>query len=347
MVGGSASPRRGSRVTQELRIRWGTDLITFYDTEYWGLKKGLPHPEWVAAFNADPRRYFDHMLDSVRDVGLSGVELAPEPAGFQAALTAYGSALRFKEALEDRGLALSSSYAPGRQLIGAALEDSRQEAVANVYIEEHAKFLVELGADIITMGNIARSRFGNESPDDTATADDFTAPVSRELHERFADQVNRLGSIAGRFGVRIAIHTDAYSVCSRAEDIATVLALTDPTTVQLCPDAGHIALDGGNPVDVLSANIDRIPTMHWKDCIGPLSGHVLRGNQKERHAVMLTYFRVLGSGSVDWHAWMRVLREHEWSGWATEEIDNSPDPVGELRRGLEYYRSALAPIRGD
>lgn len=334
-------------MTSELNIRWGTDLITFYDAEYWGLRKGLPHPEWVAAFNADPRSYFERMLDTVRDVGLGGVELAPEPAGFQAALAAYGSAQGFKTALEARGLALSSSYAPGRQLIGAALEDPRQEAVADAYIEQHAQFLVALGADIITMGNIARSRFGNDSPDDTATADDFTAPVSREVHERFAEQVNRLGAVAGRYGVRIAIHTDAYSVCSRAEDITTVLALTDPGTIQLCPDAGHIALDGGNPVDVLSAHIDRIPTMHWKDCIAPLSGHVLRGNQKERHAVMLTYFRILGSGSVDWHAWMRVLREHDWSGWATEEIDNSPDPAGELRTGLEYYRSQLAHFPGN
>jgi inosose dehydratase len=343
-VGGdSPTPGRGGGMTEALDIRWGTDLITFYDTAYWGLGKNLPHPEWVAAFNADPRRYFDHMLDSVRDVGLEGVELAPEPAGFEAALAAYGSAAGFKEALEQRGLTLSSSYAPGRQLIGNALDDPAYETVADNYIEAHSRFLLELGANIITMGNIPRSRFKYESPDDPATADDFTAPVSREVHERFAEQVNRLGTIAGRFGVRIAIHTDAYSVCSRAQDITTVLSLTDPTNVQLCPDAGHIALDGGDPVHVLREHIDRVPTMHWKDCIAPLSGHVLRGNQKERHAVMLTYFRVLGSGTIHWHDWMRVLVDARWSGWATEEIDNSPDPEGELRKGLDYYRAELSP----
>ena len=334
-------------MTARPKIHWGTDLITFYDSEWWGLGKNLPHPEWMAAFNATPREYYDRMLDSAAGVGLEGVELAPEPASFQAALAAYGSAAGFKHALERRGLVLSSSYAPGRTLIGDALDDPTLEAIADRYMEEHCAFLVELGASIITMGNIPRSRFKNDSPDDTATVEDFTAPVSRERHERYAEQMNRLGAIAGTFGVRIAIHTDAYSVCSRPEDVATVMSLTDPATVQLCPDAGHIALDGGDPVRILRENIDRIPTMHWKDCSTPLSGHVLRGTHKERHAVMLTHFRVLGSGTVDWREWMRVLVKAGWSGWATEEIDNSPSPEDELRRGLEYFHRELEPMLGD
>jgi inosose dehydratase len=47
---------------------------------------------------------------------------------------------------------------------------------------------------------------------------------------------------------------------------------------------------------------------------------------------------------VNWKEWMEVLRDKQWSGWATEEIDMSPDPVGELREGLEYFRTELAGI---
>lgn len=325
-------------------IRWGTNLITFYDPSHWGLSPQLSHPEWVRAFNADARRFFDSMLDGVRDAGLQGVELAPEPVGFEAALLAYGSPAEFTRALDDRGLRLSSSYAPGRQLIGNAMNDPALEAPADQYIERHAQFLSEMQVDVITMGNIARSRFGNESPDDTAVAEDFNTAVSLETHSRFADQVNRLARISSKYGVRIAIHTDAYSVCSRANDIARVLSLTDPLSVLLCPDAGHIALDGGDPVEVLRHNIARIPTMHWKDCSAPLSGHTLRGNQKERHATMLKHFRVLGSGTIDWPSWMRVLRDARWAGWATEEIDNSPTPIEELRQGRAFFDRDLASI---
>lgn len=333
-------------MTDERSIRFGTDIITFFNTGYWGLPEEIPYPEWVAAFKKDPRRYFESMFDGAREAGLEGIELAPEPGGWVTALEAYGNAAGVKRALDARGLTLTSSYAPGRQLIGNALDDPSQESVADRYMEDHARFLVEMGADIITMGNIARSRFGNDSPDDGATAEDFTAPVSREVHQRFADQVNRLGQIVGRHGVRIAIHTDAYSVCSRNEDIATVLSLTDPATVQLCLDAGHCTLDGADAVAVLRDHVDRTPIMHWKDCSEPLSGHVLRGDQKQRHATMLKYFRILGSGRLDWRAWMRVLRDADWAGWAIEEIDMSPDPIGELRQGLEFYRTELAPIYG-
>lgn len=325
-------------------IRFGTNLITFFEPGWWGLDPDLSYPEWAAAFAEDPRRYFERMFDATREAGLEGVELAPDPGGWQAALTAYGSTTELRAALEARGLALTSSYAHGRQLIGNAMYDADAAAVASDAFERHARFLEEMGAATIVSGNIMRSRFGNDSPDDSAIAQDFQRPVALEVHERFAEQLNRLGAITARYGVRIAIHTDAYSICSRNDDIATVLSLTEPAGVALCPDAGHITLDGGNAVAVLRDHIDRIPTMHWKDCAAPLPGHVLRGDQKERHAEMLRSFRVLGDGTVDWEEWMRILRGHDWSGWAMEEIDNSPDPVHELRHGLEFFRERLAPI---
>jgi sugar phosphate isomerase/epimerase len=325
-------------------IRFGTDIITFFNSAFWGLGQDLSHPEWVSAFNEKPRWYFERMFDLAVDAGLEGIELAPEPAGWEAALAAFGGVAGLRAAIDDRGLVLTSSYSPGRQLIGDAMEDPAAEPVADDHMARHAQFLSEMGASTIVIGNVARSRFGNASPDDTATAEDFTAPVALETHERFADQLNRLGGVIAPYGVKMAIHTDAYSLCSRNEDIGTVLSLTDPVTVQLCLDAGHVALDGGDPIEVLRDHVERVRTMHWKDCAMPLSGHVLRGDQKARHLVMLTYFRVLGSGTLDWKEWMRILRDNGWAGWATEEIDHSPDPVRELKQGLEYFRRELAPI---
>jgi len=331
-------------VTASAHIRFATDLITFFDPPYWDLPVEMSYPAWIEAFQLDPLAYFERMLDGVCEAGLEGIELAPEPGGWATALRAYGGVPGFRHALEGRGLTLVSSYAPGRQLIGNAMADPSLEVVADDALDAHARFLQELGTTTITIGNIMRSRFGNESPDETATLDDFQRPVDPAVHQRFADQLNRLGRVVGRYGVRLAVHTDAYSVCSRNEDIATVLRLTDPETVGICLDSGHVALDGGDPVAVLRDHIDRTPIMHWKDCIEPLSGHVLRGDQKERHARMLKNFRIMGTGRVDWTRWMDVLRDHNWRGWAIEEIDMSPDPVGELRQGLRFYHDDLAPL---
>jgi inosose dehydratase len=316
------------------RIRFGTDLITFFNTEYWGLPRQLEYPAWIAAFGSDPRSYFDRMLDGVRDAGLAGVELAPDPAGWTSALAAYGDVAGVRAALSERGLVVGSSYMHSTVCLIPALSDKSAEAAADEYANRHAEFLRALDADTIVMGTVPRTDFGGG----------FDGQVPPSAFEQVADQLNRLGKVVGRHGVKIALHTDAYSICSRPDDIDALLALTDPETIALCPDAGHITLDGGDAVTVLSRQVARVPVMHWKDCTGPLHGGTLSGPKMKQHETMLTYFRVLGSGSVDWQAWQRILRDADWAGWAMAEIDMSPDPEGEIRQGLEYFRRELAPI---
>jgi inosose dehydratase len=324
-------------------IRWGTDLITFYEPAFWGLPAELPYADWEAEVDRDPRPYFDRMLDLAAEIGLDGVELAPEPGGWEGALVAYGDRAGVAAALRSRGLVLGTSYAPGWKLLGAALEDPAAEAAADEYMARHAAFVRELGAETIVMGTVPRGRFSEEEghPVDAA---EFERPVDPELRQRVADQLNRLGYVVAREGVRIALHTDAYSVCSRTEDVDALLELTDPVTIQLCLDAGHTTLDGGDAVEVLRRHVDRTPVMHWKDCAAHLPGHTLSGPTMVRHATMLTYFRLMGKGTIDWQEWMRVLRDARWSGWAIAEIDMSPDPVGEITDGLRFFADDLAAI---
>lgn len=323
-------------------LRFGTDLITFYAPSVWGLPDDLPNAEWIDLVTRDPKPYFDRMLDFVADAGLEGVELAPNPAGWSSALAAYGGTAKgVTQALRSRGLELASSFAHGRQLIGNTMADPEYEAGAVHELDRHAAFVAESGASVITIGNLSRIGFGTSHVDESGSEAAYAAPVAREVHERFADVVNRFGAVVGRHGVKLAIHTDAYSICSRPEDIRTVLSLTDPATVGICLDAGHVTLDGGDAVAVLAEHLSRTPIMHWKDCAGAHAGHLLRGDQATRHVEMLTHFRILGSGIVDWDGWMNVLRGSDWSGWAIEEIDYAPEPVTELRQGLKFYRTRL------
>jgi inosose dehydratase len=318
----------------ERNIRRGVELITFFNSEYWGISPEMPWPAWIDEVNRDPRRYFDGMFDAAVEVGAEGVELSPLPGDWEHALRAYGSVEVVGEALSSRDLKLAASYCFGGQLIGEPLSDPAQVQPSLDYMDAHAAFVRQLGADVIVMGTVPRSFFGRDEDDPVAEAD----------MARVAQQLDRLGAVAGRHGVRIALHTDAYSVCSRREDIAHLLSLTDPGTVQLCPDAGHITLDGGDAVAVLSDHVGRTPSMHWKDCCAPLDPHTLTGEGMANHAVMLRNFRVLGTGIVAWSEWMKVLRDANWAGWAMAEIDMSPDPVGEIRQAFDYLTRELEGI---
>lgn len=315
-------------------IRWSAELITFFNTEYWNLGRGLAWDAWVRAFEVDPLKYFETMLDKVAATGSEGVELAPAPGGWENASAAFGGPEAFAEALRARGLTLSSSYSPGEPLIERSLDDPGNEAVADAHIAEHAEFLRRAGADIIVLGSVPRARFLDDIDDELP---------ARDL-EAVAAQIDRLGAVVGTFGVRLALHTDAYGVCSRNRDIDSLLSLTNPGNVGLCLDSGHISLDSGDAVDVLRRHVSRVPLMHWKDCIAPLAGGSLTGGVMERHEVMLTYFRILGAGTVDWRTWMTVLRDAHWSGWAVNEVDMSPEPEREIEQGLRFFREHLSGI---
>jgi inosose dehydratase len=311
-------------------VRFGTDLITFFETGYWGISPKPAYEDWIAIVESDPRHYFDRMLDGCVEAGVEGIELAPTPGGWRTARSAYGSAAGLRAALDARGLTLSSSFD-----FGAALMDPEDADAAYTTIAEHAAFVAAAGGRHIVLGSIPRT---------AVTGGSFDAAIPNDVIERVASRLNRMGELTRRDGVTIALHTDAYSICARAEDIGALLARTDPASVGLCLDAGHVTLDGGDAVETLRAHVDRVPLMHWKDCIGPLDGSTLVGPIMERHEIMLTYFRVLGSGIIDWREWQRVLRDANWSGWAIAEIDMSPDPIGEIRQGLEYFRRELASI---
>ncbi|OPX05486.1 sugar phosphate isomerase/epimerase [Mycobacterium sp. AT1] len=329
-----------------LALRWSTDLVTYFNPAYWGLPADLSYDAWEKEVDDDPQRFFRRMLDGAAAAGLSGIELAPAPSGWVNALRAYGSAAAFKHELDARGLVLSSSYVLPVQLKAALDADpadrSRAEHALDDEITGHAEFLREVGCPNLVTSTIPRAQFSEVEGVDAPSAD-FDAPTDPELMGAVADQLNRIGEVAAKVGVGVAIHTDAYSLASRTRDIDALMTQTDPDRVKLCIDAGHIALDGGDPLAVIRAHSRRAPVLHWKDCASHLPPHTLSGPPMVRHDVMIKYFRVMGpDGVVDWHEWVKILRDNQWSGWGVAEIDMSVDPQREIAEGIDYFRRELA-----
>ena len=329
-----------------LDLRWSTDLVTYFHPSFWHLPAELPYDAWEKAVDDDPQRFFRRMLDGAAAAGLSGIELAPAPGGWVNALRAYGSAGAFKRELDERGLQLSSSYVLPvllKAVLDAKVPASRRaaEGALDAEIAEHAAFLREVGCPTLVTSTIPRAEFSEVEGVDAPSAD-FDAASDPDLMASVADQLNRIGQISAQAGLHVAIHTDAYSLASRTEDIDALMAQTDPATVKLCIDAGHIALDGGDPLGVIRAHSHRAPVLHWKDCASHLPPHTLSGPPMVRHDVMIKYFRVMGPGGVvDWHEWVKILRDNRWSGWGVAEIDMSVDPQREIREGIEYYNREL------
>jgi sugar phosphate isomerase/epimerase len=330
-----------------LNMRWSTDLVTFFHPPHWGLPADLSFADWDRTVTADPLPYFSRMLDEAAAAGLSAVELAPAPGGWRNALRAYGSAEEFGAELSKRGLQLSGSYVLPEWLaaiLAAPHEDARAQArsIAAEEFRTHALFLRALGCETIITSTVPRAQF-SETEGIEASAEDFHAPADQALLENVADEFNRLAQAIKEEGGRLAIHTDAYSLASRVVDVDRLMELTAKEQVGLVIDAGHIALDNGDPVEILRRHVGRAPALHWKDCSVHLPPHTLSGPPMVRHDEMIRYFRVLGSGAmVDWPTWTKTLKHARWDGWSVAELDMSPDPLAEIRAGIEYYETMLA-----
>lgn len=332
-----------------LDLRWSTDIVTFFNPTYWDLPADLPYPEWEKRVDVDPKPFFDRMLDGAATADLSGIELAPAPGGWANALTSYGSAAAFKKELDARNLVLSSSYALPvhlKAVLDASDESAKRAARRQLHDDTaaHAEFLREVGCPTLITSTIPRAEFSEIQGID-ASAADFDAPTDPELMAEVSAELNGIGEVVARSGLHLAIHTDAYSLASRTADIDALMSQTDPARVKLCIDAGHIALDGGDPLAVARGHADRAPVLHWKDCAVHLPPHTLSGPPMVRHDEMIKYFRVMGSGGVvDWHEWTRILDAKQWSGWGVAEIDMSIDPLREIREGIEYYDNELSNL---
>jgi inosose dehydratase len=310
---------------QSSGLRFGVDLITFLHPGFWHLDG---RDQLTDRANSEPRWFWDTMLDGVAAAGIQDIEITFEPADYSTATRAYGSVDGFRKALGSRGLGVVSGYFGGMEsatsIEGAAGNDIVAAAT------EYAEFLAAVGGKFLVTGMPMRKTRGDRPASfvDLATA----GPI--------ADLVNRIGAATQGSGIQTALHTESHSVLWTPRDVDLFMMLTDPMYVSLCPDTGHIALAGADPVHVASRHRERLVIAHWKDASGPVPlGMPIDEQIFDRQA---SYFRRTGTGVVDWFGWSRLLREIRYDGCTLLELDAVEDPIGEMTAARDFVETALA-----
>jgi sugar phosphate isomerase/epimerase len=323
-------------MTEPRRIKFATDLVTYYAPSFWGGSGTMDDIEdAVARGGWDPMRFWERILDSSQAAGLDGIELTFRPGDWHSALAAYGSPRGFAAALKDRGLEVCSGFfstrIPGTNR-HASFADPADHARLIEMASAYAEFLHGCGAQILVTALPLR------------TSRDADPPrfVDLQLAASIADVLNRIGYATLKYGVKLALHPEAFSMLRNSRDADLFMLLTDPTYVFLCPDTAQFSVAGSDPVAIVQRHRDRLLLTHWKDAAGPAPEDV--AIDETIYARQIQWFAPVGTGIVDWPAWMRLLRELRYEGWAVFELDSAADPVGDLRRIKQYVDTALAPI---
>jgi sugar phosphate isomerase/epimerase len=323
-------------MVESRNIKFATDLVTFYDPRFWGMSGGMDSLRNLFTSGGwDPLRFWEHILDTAREAGLDGIEITFAPGDWHSAKAAYGSTRGFASALADRGLELCSGYfstrIPGTDRhadLGDPADHQQLLAMASGY----AEFLHDCGSAILVASLPLRASHDTDPP----------VFVDLKRAETMADLLNQIGYATLKQGVKLALHPEAFSMFRNSRDVDLFMLLTDPTYVFLCPDTAQFTVAGSDPIEIVKRHRDRLVITHWKDAYGPAPADV--PIDETIYDRQIQWFAAVGTGVVDWPAWLRLLRDLQYRGWAVLELDAAPDPLGDLKQIKQYIERALTPI---
>jgi sugar phosphate isomerase/epimerase len=317
-------------------IMYATDLVTFYNPAYWGGTGDLDSigelfswGEWT------PESFWNRILDDVKEAGLDGIELTFAPGNYRSALEAFGSAEGFAQAVADRGLEVASGFFSNRDPeTGSFREFTNPDDHARLVelVEEYAAFLQASRCELIVATlPIRKDR-------------DHVPPLFVDLKtaETAATGLHLAAAAAAKYNITLALHPEAFTMFRSARDVDLLMSLLDPTYVNLCPDTAQFTVAGSDPVAIGERHKDRIVLTHWKDASGPAPKDV--HIDETIFARQVEWFAGVGQGVVDWPAWMRLMRDINYRGWAVFELDATPDPVGELKSIRRFLSDSLGHI---
>ena len=210
------------------------------------LRRGTAPDSWGVWFADDAHQVPGlRYLDEAAAAGYRWTELGP-----------YGylptDPRRLRAELDARGLVLTGGTVVAALHRGAAaLEDAKRACAleAETIGPLGARFLV-----ILPEGFTEADHGRTQSP--TLTDDEWSA---------LDDGMSELGRyVRDELGCALVLHSHADTHVGTPDEIERFLAGTDPATVQLCLDTGHVAYCGGDPLQLIRDHGDRVGYVHLK-----------------------------------------------------------------------------------
>ncbi|MCR5485055.1 MAG: myo-inosose-2 dehydratase [Clostridiales bacterium] len=159
--------------------------------------------------------------------------------------------------------------------------------------------------------------------------------------KKFADGLSKLGKIAKEYGITMTYHHHMGTVVQTEEEIDRMMASTDPDSVFLLFDSGHLAYCGEDYMSVLSKYATRIKHVHLKDIRPEIVKKVKDEHLSFLKGVRLGAFTVPGDGAIDFKPIFKVLDDTGYEGWMLVEAEQDPaiaNPFKYAKAAREYIR---------
>ena len=247
---------------------------------------------------------FEQCISEMALAGFTGSEIGNKYPQDPAVLKHY---------LDVRGLQICNAWF-------SSLFTSEPFEVTKKAFIAHRDRLNALGAKIIgasEQGNSIQGKplniFGPDKP-----------VYTRDQWKAVAEGYNELGRLAKDVGMTLTIHHHMGTGIQTAEEIDTLMSLTDPDLVYLLFDSGHLTFAGIDPMPVLKKYIHRIRHVHLKDVRQTVRAQAEKDGWSFLTAVRAGVFTVPGDGDVDFAPLFEVLEKEGYEGWVVVEAEQDP-----------------------
>ncbi len=263
---------------------------------------------------------FDRMLDEMRRSGYDGTEISYH----------FSSDVeQLRTDLARRGLRAAATFHEV-DLLDPGRHDAEIARVIPV-----ADRLAALGSDVLILSDHTsepRLRVAGR------VALDGRDGLSEPQWQALATGLNRIGALLRERGMRAVYHPHVGTYVETRPEIDRLCALTNPDLIGLCPDTGHLAYAGVDPLAVVADYAPRVWYVHLKDIDAVKLAQVRARHLDLAAAVKFGLFVPLGEGMVDLDRMFAALRQSNYDGWVIVEQDAPADPLAAATHSRAYLR---------
>ena len=164
--------------------------------------------------------------------------------------------------------------------------------------------------------------------------------------ERFARLLETLAKEARDLGHLLAFHHHTGTYFETPEEVARLMAASDPDLVALNLDTGHYILGGGDPVAALRTYGERVRHIHLKDVDPAVAARMRSGAiHGFLEGLRQRVFTEVGQGELDVRGVLAELARRDYRGWLVVEHDTTWRPPSEsAAMSYAVIRFALADL---
>lgn len=238
-------------------------------------------------------------LKIIADIGYSEIELAGQPSQPIAA---------FRTMLADTGLSVPSMH--------TNMADLKTNA------QKRIDYARELGIQYLVCS------FPSTADGRTIPSATLGSTLTLDDWEWNAEQLNRVGELARKAGVRFGYHNHNIEFRNYDGVIAfdDLLRRTDPSLVAIQLDIGWVVTAGQDPIAYLKKYRDRIALLHVKDVRKDLRTTTELQSQTTE----------VGSGKVDWKAVFAAADPKHIRHYFVEQENFERSPLESIKMSFDY-----------